>query len=70
MLCFHSPSAPSGSEAEGVKPKHCVSEIKRRESPFRSEGGAVSSHTNELISAPQQVSKKLPSLCFFKEALD
>lgn len=50
MLCFHSPSVASGSEAEGVKPKRCVSEIKRKENPFRLEGGAVSSHTNELIS--------------------
>lgn len=41
MLCFHSPSVASGSEAESVKPKNCVSEIKREKKthPTQREAG-------------------------------
>lgn len=71
MLCFQSSSVASGSEAKGVKPKHYVSEIKREKKIHPNQKEAlVSSHTYELISGHQQVSKMLPSLCFFKEALD
>lgn len=51
MLCFHSPSVASGSEAEGVKPKNGWWNQKRKENPSDSEGGwlAVTQTSQHLL---------------------